>query len=293
MALTFKPLAYGLGAEVELDIRGELDDGVIDEIREAWTEYLVVVIRSGVVTDEQQIAFTSRFGDLEAHPVSGLKTSNPYILEVTNKPAPDGSASKSAGIGNMWHSDGAYTVRPPAGSLLSCRTAPSVGGDTWFTNMYTAYATISDTLRGIIDQLEVVNDLTLSRKFARYSGNNAKAANEVPAVIHPMVRVHPESGRPSLFISPGVTRAIAGMTDEESEGLLKYLFRHATRPQFTYRHYWRQGDIVMWDNRCTLHLAADDFDKREFRDMHRTTLMGDTTGRLFEEPSVEALAAAR
>lgn len=275
--LRINRLAYGLGAEVlGLDIAQAVDDQTIAHIRQAWLEHLVLVFPGQDITLEQHIAFSKRFGPLEVHPEKHYRHHQyPEIFEVTNRMV-DGKKSMTAEVGLKWHSDGAFTLRPPTGSLLHCAQLPSVGGDTWFANMYKAYDALSPTLKGVVDGLRVVNDLA--------SYTNVKQLDEHlkdnPAIIQPMVRVHPETGRKALYLNESVTRQIYGMTVEESQGLLQYLFKHSVRPQFTYRHRWRKHDLVMWDNRCAMHLAAADFDKSEIRQMFRTTLEGEPLGEL-------------
>jgi taurine dioxygenase len=149
--------------------------------------------------------------------------------------------------------------------------------------MYMAYDTLSDAMKQMIDGLEVVNDISL---VSRYAGRDPQTSiqhmRDNPPVVQPMVRVHPETGRKALFLNETVTRAIHGMTEAESEGLLRYLFQHSVRPEFTYRHAWRVDDLVIWDNRCTMHLAPEDFSQHEIRQMFRTTLMGLPLGRPYD-----------
>lgn len=276
--LQINRLAFGLGAEVlGLDASRPVDDGTIQEIRRAWLEHLVLVFPGQDINLEQHIAFSRRFGRLEVHPAKHYRhKDHPEIFEVTNRLI-DGKKSLTAEVGRKWHSDGAFTVRPPTGSLLHCRQHPSVGGDTWFANMYAAYEKLSPALKEVVDGLSVVNDLaavtaaTAVRQLDDHLEDN-------PAVVQPMVRVHPETGRRALYLNESVTRQIHGMTREESAGLLQYLFAHSVRPEFTYRHRWRRHDLIMWDNRCAMHMAPGDFDRSEVRQMYRTTLEGEPSG---------------
>ena len=288
MAIQVNRLAFGLGAEVSgLDLSRHHDHGTNAAIRQAWLQHQVLVFPGQDITLEQHIAFSRRFGELEVHPEKHYRHAQyPEIFEVTNRMV-DGKKSLTAEVGLRWHSDGAFTLRPPTGSLLHCVQLPSVGGDTWFTNMYMAYDTLSPTLRGVVEGLHVVNDLasyTVVKQLDEHLHEN-------PAVVQPLVRTHPETGRKALYLSETVTRQIHGMTREESMGLLQYLFQHCVRPQFTYRHRWRKHDLVMWDNRCTMHLAAGDYDRREVRQMYRTTLMGDAIG-VLEAQAGPATASA-
>lgn len=275
MKLQISRLAFGLGAEVTgVDASQPVADETIAAIRQAWLEHLVLVFPGQDIDLEQHIAFSRRFGALEAHPAKQYRhKDHPEIFEVTNRIV-DGRKSLTAEVGRKWHSDGAFTVRPPTGSLLHCRQLPSVGGDTWFANMYAAYEKLSPTLKKVVDGLSVVNDLgsyTAVRQLDDHVHDN-------PPVVQPMVRIHAETGRRALYLNETVTRQIHGMTREESAGLLQYLFAHSVRPEFTYRHRWRRHDLVLWDNRCAMHLAAGDFDPGEVRQMYRTTLEGAPSG---------------
>lgn len=275
MKLQISRLAFGLGAEVTgVDASQPVADETIAEIRQAWLEHLVLVFPGQDLDLEQHIAFSRRFGALELHPAKQYRhQDHPEIFEVTNRII-DGRKSLTAEVGRKWHSDGAFTVRPPTGSLLHCRQLPSVGGDTWFANMYAAYDKLSPTLQKVLDGLSVVNDLgsyTAVRQLDDHVHDN-------PPVVQPMVRVHAETGRRALYLNETVTRQIHGMTREESAGLLQYLFAHSVRPEFTYRHRWRRHDLVLWDNRCAMHLATGDFDPAEVRQMYRTTLEGAPSG---------------
>lgn len=279
MAIEVRRLAYGLGAEVRgVDPTRALPPDTVHQIREAWLTHLVLVFPRMQMSIEQHIAFSRHFGELELHPIPAARhPAYPEIMVVTNQPAEDGKPSVTAETGRQWHSDGAFTLRPPTGSLLHCRAIPEVGGDTWFTSMYMAYDTLSPTMKDIVGRLRVVNSLAKQTR-TRDPGQNV--GKEVPAVVQPMVRVHPETGRNALYLNETVTMHIHGMTPAEGEGLLRYLFDHSVKEEFTYRHCWRPSDLVMWDNRCTMHLAPKDYDDGATRHMCRTTLQGEASGAL-------------
>ena len=170
-----------------------------------------------------------------------------------------------------------FTLVPSLGSLLRGVIVPPVGGDTMFANMYAAYEALSDGMKKLIDELHGVH--SPERKNAAQVSPEWEAENRRlnPPVGQPVVRVHPETGRKALYIGEKVKR-FDGMTEEESRPLIEYLVRHATRPEFVYRHQWRANDIVIWDNRCTMHVALADFDETERRHMERTTVMGTPSG---------------
>jgi taurine dioxygenase len=165
---------------------------------------------------------------------------------------------------------------PSLGSLLRGITIPPVGGDTMFTNMYRAYDTLSDGMKKMIADLHGIH--TGSRKIVDLSSDRAAEQRKLnPPIAQPVVRVHPETGRKALYIGEKVS-AFVGMTEEESRPLIDYLVKHATRPQFVYRHQWRQNDIVLWDNRCTMHIALGDYEDGEIRHLERTTVKGTPSG---------------
>ena len=239
-----RKLAYAGGAEVTgIDLKQELPPALVDQIRTAWLENLVLVFPGQSLTPEDHIRFSGYFGELEKHPVKNFQGGQyPEIFEVTNRVI-DGKPSETGEVGRMWHSDGAYTVKPPTGSLLFCRALPEVGGNTWFANMYLAYDRLSDKMKALVGQLETLNNLGyLYRRVGVGMRDALKVANDLtrtPPVIQPMVRVHPETGCKALYLNESVTYQIDGMSREESAPLLEYLFRHSVRPEFTYRHYWR------------------------------------------------------
>lgn len=281
-ALAIRPLAHALGAEITgFDASQPLSADTVHQIRQAWLKYQVVVFRDQKIDLAQQVAFSRYFGELEPHPMRHVRhEAHPEIFEITNRVV-DGKLSETADIARRWHSDGAFTTRPPIGSLLHCQACPDVGGTTWFTSMYMAYDRLSDGMKKMIEQLEVVNDLmgadlTKNRDMAKVA--EELAAN--PPVVQPMVRTHDETGLKALYLNETNTRCVYGLTVQESEGLLKYLFQHSVRPEFTYRHQWRVNDIVMWDNRCAMHVAPKDYDASELRHLSRTTLRGEPSGRV-------------
>jgi taurine dioxygenase len=287
--MQIRRLAHALGAEVTgIDLAAPLDDATVARIRVAWMEHIVLVFPGQQLSHQAHIAFSRRMGELELHPLKNFQgAGHPEILEITNR-SRDGRRSETAAVGREWHSDGAYTLRPPIGSLLYCREMPDAGGNTWFSNLYVAYETLSDAMKSVVEKLSVVNDLNFyfaaSGKARHEERTRERAAVDTPAVVQPLVRTHPETGRKVLFISPAVVREIHGMTRAESEGLLRHLGEHAVRPEFTYRHYWRVGDLLMWDNRCCLHLAPADYDPSQVRTMYRTTLRGEPQGRPLAPP---------
>jgi taurine dioxygenase len=195
---------------------------------------------------------------------------------VTNDAKPDGSPSNSRYTGQMWHSDMSFTLAPALGSLLRAVAIPPVGGDTLFTNMYLAYETLSEGMKRVIADLHGIHHS--ERKNSGLSTQwEAENRRLNPPVAQPVVRVHPETGRKALYIGEKV-KCFEGMTPEESRPIIDFLLRHATRPQFVHRHQWQPDDLLVWDNRCTMHLALGDYDPRHRRHLERTTVLGTASG---------------
>jgi taurine dioxygenase len=279
MTISLRPLSYALGAEVQgVDLAKPLSNSEFDQIHRAFLERGILLFRDQKITREQHIAFSRRFGELDTHDSlpRDRHPDYPELLLVTNIPKANGAPSDSKYTGQLWHSDMSFTLVPSLGSLLRGITIPPVGGDTMFTNMYMAYDTLSDGMKKMIDGLHGIH--TGSRKIVDLSADRAAEQKKLnPPIAQPVVRVHPETGRKALYIGEKVS-CFAGMTEEESRPLIDYLVRHATRPQFVYRHQWRADDIVMWDNRCTMHVALGDYPEGEIRHLERTTIKGTPSG---------------
>jgi len=278
MDFTVNRLSPVIGAEVlGIDLSLQISDQQFSKLRQAWLDANgVLVIRNQKLTPDQHIAFSRRFGELETHVLADyLLPGYPTIYRVSNK-MQDGKPLGRANAGTYWHSDLSYMCNPAMASLLYAIEIPPVGGDTMFANMYTAYDTLSLTMQGIISNLRATHDFAYAARgvFAgeRLSGERLA---KVPAVDHPVVRTHPDTGRKALYVNPGFTAHIVGLEPEESSGLLQFLNRHSTRSEYIYRHRWHVRDLVIWDNRCTMHYAINDYEGVGERYMHRTTVLGD------------------
>jgi taurine dioxygenase len=295
--LAIRPLGFALGAEVTgIDLRQPLNDLARRELLEAWHRHLVLVFPGQDLSAEQQIAFSRNFGELEHNESQPYyrDPGHPEILLVTNRPI-GGKPSETRNTGRNWHADLTYTTRPAKGSLLLCKEKPPVGGDTMWANLYLAYETLSAPLREFLDRLEAIHDVSLVKGLEKRDPEKvADLMRRNPPVAHAVVKIHPDTGRKSLFLGQRI-RGFVGMTEEESAPILAFLNQHATSPEFTYRHRWSVNDLVMWDNRCTLHVALPDFDQSKPRHMTRTSLLGEVTGRVLREtaaPDKEALMQA-
>lgn len=272
-AIAVHPVAGALGAEIAgVDLGKPLDDSTVAAIRQAWLEHLVIFFREQDLTPAQFLAFARRFGEPIEYPfVKGLDE-HPEIIPVLKLP------NERVNFGGIWHSDTAYLDVPPMASMLIAREVPSAGGDTEFANMYLAYKTLSDGMKRLLEGLVGVNssasaDVSRTREDRLKDSAREDAKKEYTAG-HPVVRVHPETGRKALYVNLAHTVRFEGMTKEESAPLLDYLFRWQVRPELTCRFRWEPGSIALWDNRCAQHNAINDYQGHR-RLMHRITLAGD------------------
>ena len=271
-SMQIEPLPYALGAYVTGIDLTRLTDAAFVEIHEAWLDNLVIVIREQHLSDGDLIAFSARFGVLdEVPPVSiGQKPrANRHVSVISNileNGVPIG------GLGDdevIWHSDTSYRDYPPSASILHALEIPSAGGNTGFSNMYLALETLKPELRDRIDGLSVKNDTTynaggqLREGFAPVTDVRA-----CPGATHPLVRTHPETLRNALYLGRRRNAYIEGLEVAESEALLDALWSHATQDFLAWHHTWQVGDVVIWDNRCTMH-HRDPFDPGARRVMHR------------------------
>ncbi|TWT00684.1 TauD/TfdA family dioxygenase [Reyranella sp. CPCC 100927] len=283
-SLDIRPLGYALGAQVTgVDLRRSLDSATRQAINDAWLQHLVLVFPDQDLSTAEQIAFSRNFGELDDHAFQPRYTHPDHreILLVTNKPI-DGKPSDTRNTGRNWHTDLTFTQRPAKGALLLCREKPPVGGDTMWANMYLAYETLTPRMRQFIDDLEAIHDASLVKGLEQRDPEKVAELKRLnPPVVHPLVRVHPETGRQSLLVGQRI-RGLIGLSDAESAAVLGFLNEHAQSPEFVYRHRWSVNDLVMWDNRCTQHIALPDFDQRQPRLMLRCSLKGEATGRVLE-----------
>lgn len=293
--MDIRPLSYALGAEVcGIDLRDPLSDAQWSQIHSAWLKHIVLVFPGQRLLPEQQIAFGRRFGSLDDHREDKAYTlpEYPQIYLIGNFKVADGRRSKTANVGRGWHTDHSYTTRPTKLSMLYCRAIPPVGGTTMFSNSYMAYDTLSEKLRSVVDEMEAVHDFgtyfAKQKLFGGFKRDPEKIRAKYPSVVHPLVRIHSETNRKALYINGSMMTNVYGMSEEESEGLLRYLCSHATRPEFTFRHSYKVDDLLFWDNRCSQHNALADYvhDTDNPRCMHRLTVLGERHGRFLEDPTI-------
>ena len=268
-----RPIAGALGAEISgVDLAKDLDDTTIAAIRGAWLEHLVVFFHGQELTPRRFLDFGRRFGEPIEYPfVKGLPET-PEVIPVLKL------EHEAVNFGGIWHSDTTYLDVPPMASMLIAREVPEAGGDTEFANMYMAYASLSDGMKRLLEPLTAVNSSALAdvsrTREDRLKDNARRDAPTQYVSEHPVVRVHPETGRRALYVNVAHTERFSGMTREESLPLLHYLFQHQVRSEFTCRFRWQPGSIAFWDNRCAQHNAINDYPGRR-RLMHRLTLAGD------------------
>jgi len=274
------PLAPSMGAEItEIDLAkhfdtsaNRIDGAVIADIKAAWLEHQLIVIRQQDITPEQQLRFAESLGDPDIYPFLQGLDGFPMITEVLKK------ETETVNFGGVWHSDTTYQLCPPMATVLYARELPSIGGDTLFSNQYAAYEQLSEGLKRTTRQLRGVNIAGKKQVSATRSERLKEAGSgvntEQMSGIHPVIRTHPETGRKSLFVNPAHTVSFDGWTEQESAGLLAFLFAHQIAPEFQCRLSWQVGDIAIWDNRCTLHYPLNDYHGHR-RLLHRITLKGD------------------
>ena len=273
--LSLQPLGTSFGTDIAgVDVRA-LDEPTAAALRAAVDQHRVAVIRDQALTPDDQKAFSRRFGELVALPYVKPLDGHPEVIAVLK----EADEVRVSTFGSWWHADFSHLEAPPVYSFLHAIELPPRGGDTLFADLCAAYDALSAGMRALLDTLEVmhsghvygakaVGDGALApARGITISRGNAEADVER---AQPLVRVHVPTGRRALFASPTYTTRLADMTVEESKPLLEFLYAHMTRPEFTLRHRWRAGDVLIWDNRAVVHLAVNDYDGHR-RLLHRTT----------------------
>lgn len=241
-----------LGAVVHgIDLR-DVDAATIDEIHKVWLEHLVLFFRGQDLDPAAHVAFARHFGELDCHPLAEtLDESHPEVTVLH---------SERGGRADVWHSDVTFAVTPPTAAVLRFLEGPDAGGDTMWSNQYAAFEAMSLPMQELLTGLSAIHT----------AWSQGRPEMEVE---HPIVRVHPETGRKSLYVNRLFTVRIPQLHPTESRGLLDLLFNWAEQPEFTCRWSWREGDVAMWDNRCTMHYAIGDYDTE--RVMQRVTVLSD------------------
>lgn len=275
LRLVTRPLGPGIGAEIMgVDLRRPLDAAGFRAIEQAWYGHCVLLFRGQDLSEEDQVAFAGRFGTLgtviNKHGGVAL-TRHPSVMLVSNI-RQDGKPIGALPDGEMYfHSDQCYVERPCMATFLYAIEVPSQGGNTLFANTYRAYETLPERLKRAVEGKKAMNVYDYAGAATQRSDQLAETA---PRFAHPVVRTHPATKRRALFVNRLMTQYIEGMKRAESDALLAALFDHQERPDFVYEHVWRPGDLVVWDNRCTLH-ARTDFSPGERRLLRRCIVLGE------------------
>ena len=281
MAITANRLTPNFAAQIDgADITRPLDDATWADVRAAFEEYSVLVFRGRALDDETQIAFSHRFGSLEVtrsmNPAAGTPFARQSNLDIkTGEFIPADDRRMVYQLANMlWHSDSSFKPVPALCSLLSARIIPPEGGATEFASTRCAYPALPEDMKRRVAGAIAVHDFSWSRDQIRPGFFTAEERATYPPVRHPLVRTNPVNGRKALFLGAHASH-IESMPIEEGRALLKELLDHVTQPQFRYRHEWKEGDLVVWDNRCVLHRATPYDSTRYKRLLQRTTVSGD------------------
>jgi taurine dioxygenase len=280
-----RPMAGYIGAEIlGVDLRGPLDPHVVAEIRATLLRWKVVFFRDQDLTQEQHVAFGRNFGEVTpAHPtLPAAFPDHPEILLLDN----ERYAADSVSIESRWHTDVTFVPNPPMASILRGVVVPPYGGDTQFANIVVAYERLSEPIRDLIDGLHAVhhNVLPLARGEMPAEMAQQFSSTDIRSV-HPVVRVHPETGERAIFVNPNFTSHIVELSRKESRHLLEMLYEQISNPEFTCRFRWEPGSIAFWDNRATAHLVPTDIPAGFHRSMQRITLTGDVPVGVDGQPS--------
>lgn len=281
MTIEVHPLHEALGAEVRgVDLSRDIAPEDFKAIHRAHLDHGILLFRDQDLTPEQHKGFSLRFGPPEIHVVSWYRLpGHPEIIVVSNKKDADGKPLGLEDAGRYWHSDMSYLPAPALGSILYAREVPPTGGDTKFAGMHAAFDALPADRKAQLSKMRAIHHFG-----SRWYREKDKAGirppmtkeeeEKTPPVDHPIIRTHPENGRKSIYAG-GFTMGVVGMEQEAALAFLDELEAFMTQPQFVYTHQWRAGDVVFWDNRCTMHHATNYDAKNHTRHMHRTTIKGD------------------
>ncbi len=271
-AIEVRRTAGALGAEIlGVDLSGDLDNATFDTIHQAFVDHQVIFFRDQDLTPEAHMRFGRRFGSLNIHPYVKGMDDHPEIMEIIKEP------SETTNFGGGWHSDMSFLEKPSIGSILYALEVPDFGGDTLFASQAAAYEALSPGLRSTLDGLNAIH--SAGREYSaqgssaqkRQSMQVSEAEGLAGEFIHPVVKVHPESGRKALYVNPAFTMRIDGWTKRESKPLLSFLFEHSRQEAFTTRFHWSKGSVAFWDNRSVWHYALNDYHGQR-RHMRRVTV---------------------
>ena len=271
LALSVRRLAPALGAEISgVDLSRPIAPEIAAALRRAWHDHAVILVRGQNLSEEDQVRYGECFGPLGKGLTSAGAGRHPSTMFISNI-REDGKPIGRLPDGDMFfHSDQCYTAHPPVGTMLYGIEVPREGGNTLFASTYAAYDTLTDAVKQRLEGLSALNAYVLGDTVVR----RTTLAPDSLSHVQPVVKTHPATGRKALYVNRLMTVQIEGMAREESDELLDFLFDHQEQRQFVYEHVWRPGDVILWDNRCTLH-ARTDFSAAERRLMRRLTILGE------------------
>lgn len=286
MDMQFQNLTEPVGSKVTgVDLSKPMDDGTFATINNTFNDRSVLVLRNQNMTEEQHIAFSRRFGNLEIHVLKQyLLPDHPEILLISNVEK-DGKPIGISDAGQYWHTDLSYVAKPSRCSLLYGKVIPESDGertygDTCFVSTVAAYEALDQDMKHYLSTLKARHSYNLRYQRMKSAPGSARAPlteeqkKQVPDVTHPVIRTHPYTGKKSIYVNEGFTGEIVGLPKDESDALLQQLFEHCRSERFMYRHKWRVGDVLIWDNCATQHLAIADYGAHQHRLMNRTTVEG-------------------
>lgn len=277
--IAIKRLSGALGAELSgVELSSDLSAGTLVEIRQALLDHCVIFFRDQMMTPEQQLRFARRFGDISIHPYGPQVPGFPEVMRVFKE------KDDKLNFGGGWHSDMTFLAKPPLGSILHAKEVPPQGGDTMFANQYLAYDALSSGMKKTVDALNAVHSansqygvdgLSEANRNNDLRSMKPKTSEDAKAeIVHPVVRTHPETGRRALYVNVGFTQRFEGWSKDESRPLLRWLYDHCAKPEFSCRFSWTKNAVAFWDNRCTQHYALNDYHGHR-REMYRVTVEGD------------------
>ena len=277
--LEIVPLTLHIGAEIRgVDLSKPMTEDVRQAVYDAFLKWKVVFFRGQNLDHAGHVDFARQMGEPTiGHAVFGHDPDYPEIYSVAKfRTAQTHRSAKMQRPWTGWHTDITAAINPPKASILRGVTIPPYGGDTLWTNLNAAYEGLSDTFRSIVDGLKGVHRFEDPASASKDNAYDESVRRRTMESEHPLVRVHPETGQRQLFVSPSFLKSISGMSPAESQSMLEFLWEHTVRPEFTVRFKWEPGDIAMWDNRSTSHLAPQDIFQSDFdRQLYRITLVGD------------------
>ena len=270
--LRTRALAPAIGAEIiGVDLSEPMRDAVFAAVLDCWHRHNLILFRDQHLSEDDQVRFGERFGPPAVSHTRRYTTKNPAVMLISNI-RENGQLIGALPDGEMhFHTDQCHQERPAMASMLYALEIPSMGGNTLFANAYLAYETLPQPLKKTIEGRKALNAYDYDNASMK---RGTKPREGIPSYWHPIVRTHPATGRKALYVNRLMTVAIEGLPDAEGEAVLDALFDHQEQPQFIYEHIWRPHDLLMWDNRCTLH-ARTDFSATERRLMRRLTILGE------------------